>query len=200
MNRGFTLVELLVVIAMVAVIGVVMLAIFTNTLRGSHKAQVLSAIKQNGQAVLEAMDRDIRNADNVVCATSTNLVIISGGDYTRYRFITPTGTANGLIQQDNPTKQIDPGTGEEETEAAFSNRVCNPNDPMTQTSILTDTNSRSGVSVASGSFERISQPGSTDDVTITINIGPPFEVPPAISSQIDPVAFQTTVHLRPKKI
>lgn len=207
-NSGFTLVEILVVIAVIAIIGTILVAIFTNTLKGSSKSQILSVIKQNGQAVLENMDKTVRGADDVVCpfvippvttADSTNLVILSGGIYTRYRFTAPTGTDNGLIQQDNPIKQTDVATGKEETDTAFFNRVCTPDDPMTQLtqiSILTDANPQMGVSVENGLFTRRTEPGFKDSVTVKFTLGPGTQAPSTVTGQIDPVNFQTTVQLR----
>lgn len=207
MKKGFTLVEILVVIAIVAIMGIILVAIFTNTLRGSNKAQVLAVIKQNGQAVLEDMDKTIRGADNVLCpdiippttsTTSTNLVVVSvsTGVYTRYRFINSTSNTNGLLQQDKPSKRTDDSTGSEETDVVFKNRVCNPNDPMTQLTVLTDTNAQSGVSVTNGSFTKSEQPGSEDSVTVKFDLDHGVGVPAALAGQIDPVTFQTTIQLR----
>lgn len=207
MKKGFTLVEILVVIAIVAIMGIILVAIFTNTLRGSNKAQVLAVIKQNGQAVLEDMDKTIRGADNVLCpdiippttsTTSTNLVVVSvsTGVYTRYRFINSTSNTNGLLQQDKPSKKKDDSTGSEETDGAFRNRVCNLNDPMAQLTVLTDTNAQSGVSVTNGSFTRSKQPGSEDSVTVKFDLDHGVGVPAALAGQIDPVTFQTTIQLR----
>lgn len=205
--KGFTLLEILVVIAIVAIVGTILVLIFTNTLRGSNKSQVLSVIKQNGQAVLENMDKAIRSSNNVVCpaiippgtsASSSNLVVENGGIYTRYRFINPSSTANGLLQQDSPTKTIDLATGNLETESVFVNRVCNTSDLMspTATAILTDTNTQSGVSVENGSFTRNKSAGFRDQVTISFNLKPGVGAPSSIAGQIDPVSFQTTVQLR----
>lgn len=202
--NGFTLVEIAVVMAIVAIVGLMMLVIFTNTLRGSNKAQVLAAIKQNGQAVLENMDKTIRGADDVICPgnlvnSGPTLVIVKNGTYTRYRFIAP-APGNGLIQQDNPAKQ--PVGSRVETESEFDSRVCclaglcGVNDPMTQIAILTDTNSQSGVSVLSGSFTRNIQPGFKDNITVSFVLGPGVEAPPIVAGKIDPVTFQTTVQLR----
>lgn len=203
MNRGFTLVEILVVIAVIAIIGTIMVAIFANTLRGSNKAQVLSVIKQNGQAVLENMDKTVRGADDVICParttpTSTNLVVIRDGIYTRYRFIAPTATDNGLIQQDNPVKQIIQGSNPPtlESDNTFLTRICNPNDPVAVPDILTDTNTQIGVSVANGLFTRSYQPGFKDIVTVEFTLGPGVKAPSTIAGQIDPAIFQTTVQLR----
>ena len=206
-RQGFTLVELLVVIAILAIAVTFILTIFTSSLRGSNKSQIVSTIKQNGQSVLETMDKNVRNSDNVVCpsitppattASSTNLVVVSKGTYTRYRFIAPSPpvnpTVNGLIQQDNPAKQT--VLGIEETDPEFINRVCTLTDPMQGVNILTDTNPQTGVSAVNGLFTRSRQAGSRDSVTIRFDLSPGISAPAVIAGQIDPVTFQTTIQLR----
>lgn len=204
--KGFTLVEILVTMAIVAIVGTILVTTFTNTLRGSNKAQILASIKQNGQAVLDNMDKTIRDADNVVCpvdATPGNtLVVVKNGTYTRYRLIDPSPssapTVNGLIQQDNPAKQDVAGSSplRKETELEFVNRVCTVTDPMAQVVILTDTNDQSGVSVTSGLFTRNPQPGYKDSVSVSFTLGPGVNAPAVIAGQIDAVEFKTTVGLR----
>ncbi len=191
-NRGFTLVEILVVMAIMAIIGTIMVAIFTNTLRGSNKSQILAVIKQNGQAVLENMDKTIRGADNVICPQqigplSDTLVFEKNGIYTRFRFIPPSATINGSIQQDSPVVGSDINL--------FIYNVCST-DLLPPVITLTDTNSQSGVSVMSGLFTRNKQPGFKDSVTVFFKLGSGVGIPTAVSSQIDPVTFQTTVQLR----
>lgn len=200
MKKGFTLVELLVVIAVLSISILLVLYIFTNSLRGSNKAQILSSIKKNGQAVLEVVDKTIRSSDNVICpaipsgstsASSTGLVIEKVGLYTRYRFVSATGTVNGSMKQDNPTR------GSTESISNFINRVCNIADPLSsQALVLTDTNPQVGVSIQNGSFKRNKQIGFKDTVTISFQVTYPVEVSPALVGQIDPVDFATTVQLR----
>ncbi|MBI2196751.1 type II secretion system protein [Candidatus Daviesbacteria bacterium] len=191
LNSGFTLVEILVVIAITAIVGTIMVAIFSNTLRGSNKSQILAAIKQNGQAVLDHMDKTIRDADEVVCPKLVNpepntLVIVKNGRYTRFRFV-PHPTDNGSIQQDSPAPGSDINS--------FLNTVCTY-PALAGTITLTDTNPQSGVSVKSGFFSRSQQAGFKDNVTVSFELGPGSAVPPAVADQIDSVVFQTTVQLR----
>ena len=197
-KKGFTLVEILVVIAILSVLGVLILTIFTRTLRGSNKSQIIGKIKQNGQSVLEQMDKTVRNSDKVVCVISSNLVVVKNGIYTRYRFIPPTSSANGLIQQDNPAKQNvqDSNPPSEETDSEFKNRVCTIDDSMSEALIITDTNLQTGVSVENGLFTRDSPAGFLDQVTISFVLKPAVNASQAVAGQIDPVSFQTTIQLR----
>jgi len=194
-TRAFTLVEMLVVIGILSIAGVLVLAIFSSNLRGSNKAQILGSIKQNGQSVLESMTNAIRNADNIVC-TSLNpdntLVIVKIGTYTRYRFIVASsGSENGVIKQDNPVPTI-----EEINPTVFINRVCNPQDPMPEAIILTDSNVQNGVSVISGSFSRNKSAGFKDNLKITFTLSPATLALPSVAKQIDDVIFETTIQLR----
>lgn len=202
---GFTIAELLVVITITAIVGTIMVAIFTNTLRGSNKSQILANIKQNGQAVLENMDKTIREADNVVCPTLTSLssdtlVVVKNGNYTRYR-MTASGANNGSIQRDSPVQPPPPALKSDIEE--FLRYICT--DPMgTDSSVLpqglTDINLQTGVSVqnvpGANFFTRNTAPGSKDSVTISFQLGPPIGTPDVVRGQIDPVVFQTTVQLR----
>lgn len=205
MKNGFTLVEILVVLLVLSILGVLILVIFTQTLRGSAKSQIIAYIKQNGQAVLEKIDKNVRSAEKVICPANTapdarTLVVKNGGTYARYRFYPPSPvsnpTANGFIQTDNPVKQIDPDTGKEETDPMFINRVCLFSDPMIQNSILTDNNPQTGISVENGSFVRDSLAGFKDQVTIRFDLRPGVRARGTVALSIDPVNFSTTISLR----
>src|SRR3989338_6075070 len=190
-GAGFTLVEILVTMAIVAIVGTILVTIFTNTLRGSNKAQILAVIKQNGQAVLENMDKTIRDADNVAClsADGNTLVVVQNGLYTRYRFIPSTPTANGFIQQDSP---VQPASGSNSDIKFFKNNVCT--DPMgTDASVintLTDTNIQTGVSVECPASDCSTNPpaiftrdpsfGYKDQVTVKFNLKPGISAPAII--------------------
>lgn len=221
---GFTLIEVLVVISLLSVVGVLILTIFTRTLRGSNKAQIIETIKQNGQSVLEQLDKTIRNSDNVVCPTiippdtsapSSNLVVVKNGTYIRYRFVAPSPppnpTTNGFIQQDNPDKQDVAGSNplRKETDSEFVNRVCGANDTMPNSVTLTDTNPQTGVSVdciapdritpncsTNPIFSRNKSAGFRDQLTIKFDLWSGKGAPQSVTGLIDPVSFQTTIQLR----
>lgn len=195
MKKGFTLVELLVSVAVLSILGVIFLVVFSNSLRGGNKAQIVLAIKQNGQSVLETMDKTIRSSDDVVCVGSDKkiIVIAKDGDYTRYRFDpSPSPSpANGQILQDNPT--MDP----DDTQSGFINRICSPSTIMgTDSIVLTDTNTKTGISVISGEFRKDSKAGYNDVITIKFDIVQGVEVTPGTSSVIDPIRFETSIQLR----
>lgn len=59
---GFTLIELLVVLGILSLTVSSTLLFLTSVLRGSNKGNVIAEVKQNGQVVLESVERQIRNA------------------------------------------------------------------------------------------------------------------------------------------
>lgn len=195
---GSTLVEVMVVMAVMAIVGTMLVVVFTNTLRGNNKAQILAVIKQNGQAVLENMDKTIRGADNVICpdpsASSAILVVVSNGIYTRYRFIFSPEPSS--IKLDYPTKTIIEEVTE--TDEEFRHRVCDSNSVIpVDAKDLTDTNLQTGVSLLTdeASFRR-DYFGSKDSISVSFTLKPAVNAPAIVAGQIDPVAFTTTVQLR----
>ena len=204
-KSGFTLVELLVVMGVMALFGTLIVTIFSRTLKGSNKSQIIGVIKQNGQAILETMDKTIRDSDKVVCWSQDKktLMIVKNGIYTRYRFIDPdppiTPTANGKIEQDNPTKEsvgtVDNTNYTLSTDPDFINKLCASSDQLINPVILTDTNLQTGVSVE-GSFSINRSAGFMDQATINFNIKPGIGAPQSVTGQIDPVIFKTTIQLR----
>lgn len=220
-SEGFTLVEMLVVIAVLSIFGVLFLTIFTRSLKGGNKSQMIGRIKQNGQAVLEVMDKTVRDADNVICpkftdstfttTSSDTLVVIKNGQYTRFRLIPPGSSAglgdcglanlNGCILEDFPVQPVD-----RRLKSFLIDNICTDQigtDSLT-TQIITDTNNQTGVSVnCSGSgcsanpgFTRDRLVGTNDQITIKFVINPPRGASAALVGQIDAISFQTTVQLR----
>lgn len=206
-KRGFTLVEMLVVISLLSVVGVIILTIFSNTLKGTNKSQIISLIKQNGQSALENMDKTIRNAESVFCWSNTNIVVVNSDDtYTRYTFISPVGsTENGYIQ-----KEAFSLTTVQANVFTINGLLCatppyTGSDVAFSLVILTDNNPQTGVSVDFVDhlnpvvFSNNSSPGFPDQVTISFVITPGVKAPPSVAGQIDPETFQTTIGLRNNK-
>lgn len=75
MNRGFTLLEVIVSVSIVAIVGVVISQAFFTTTTSGTKSQALQEIKQNGDYALTIMERMIHNAVRVtnVCDASGEL-------------------------------------------------------------------------------------------------------------------------------
>lgn len=59
---GFTLIELLVVLGILASTVGAALLLLTSVLRGTNQANVMAEVKQNGQVVLDSLEKQIRGA------------------------------------------------------------------------------------------------------------------------------------------
>lgn len=189
-SKGFTIIEILVVIAVISIVGVIITEIFFNTLKGSNKSNLITKIKQNGQSALEIMDKTIRNADHVVCpvveankmsASDNVLVVEKDGKYIRFSLQGPKDS-NSFLVQDNP--------------AEFDNSTC-----ITPLNVkdfnITDKTQIKVISPDQGKvFSRNKSPGFKDVVSISFQIAPGVEVSSSISSQIDPIPFATSIGLR----
>jgi len=64
-QKGFTLLEMVVSIGIVAVVSVVLSQVFIATLRSNTKTEIFKDIKQNGELALESMVRMIQNAKQI---------------------------------------------------------------------------------------------------------------------------------------
>lgn len=205
-KKGFTLVELLVVIAILSIVGVLVVTIFTGSLRGINKSQIISVLKQNGQSVLENMDKTIRSSEDVVCpviiepltsASSTKHIVVksSSGIYTRYSFVLNEFTS--WIQQDHPEKLFDAVSRDEETDTQFRDRICGAEEQVyVSPVVLTDTKTQTGVRVVEGIFKRDVASGFKDQVTIKFVLKPGKDALAIVADDIDPVTFETTIQLR----
>lgn len=184
-RSGFTIIEILVVITLMAIAGTIITGIFISSLRGSEKANYLAVIKQNGQAVLDQIDKVVRSTDNIVCpilpGTAETLMVTKDGIYTRYRFYNGSNAVNGFLKKDNPLQ--------------FNAVSCDNSDPQSADAFkLTDDSMASGVSLISGSFYRYKKTGFKDGVDIKFTLKPAIGAPSVL--QIDPVEFKTSVTLR----
>jgi prepilin-type N-terminal cleavage/methylation domain-containing protein len=205
---GFTLVEMLVTIAILALMGAILTEVFVRSLRANNKARVLSVIKQNGQTALESIDKAVRNADRVICPPTHNipssiLVFTKENETTRvteafrFRYVAPSGSLNGYITQDSP-----PASLLTQTTVTQSDCEASLNSPIK----ITDDNIKTGVSViaidpangnsTSAPFIRNLSTGFRDTVSISFEVAPGVSAPKAVTGQIDPVEFKTTVVLR----
>jgi len=73
--RGFTLLEIIVSVGILAGISLVVVQAFITTTRTNTKTEILKEVKQNGDYAIEIMSRMIRNARNIVSSPCS-----AGGD------------------------------------------------------------------------------------------------------------------------
>lgn len=154
-QKGFTIIELLVVVSIMAILGVIFTNILVDTIRGRNKVNAINQVKQNGQVVLDKLSNEIRDADGIVCVdkfgggggSKDTIVITTGGIYTQFRLFPP-------IPQGNPTSNgyIQKGTIHPDDVNLNNNtpgNLCTSTTiPITQLrQFLTDSDPKNGVSV-----------------------------------------------------
>lgn len=85
-GAGFTLIEMIVSVAIIAVVGVALSQVFIATLRTNTKTELFKDVKQNAELALETMVRMIQNAKEVTSScsiagtNSTSITIVSEDD------------------------------------------------------------------------------------------------------------------------
>ena len=63
-QKGFTIIEIVVVVGILGVIAVIGTNMFFTVIRGSNKSKNLTTVKQNGEYALSVMERMIRNSSS----------------------------------------------------------------------------------------------------------------------------------------
>lgn len=196
-ERGFTVVEILVGVAISAAIALVLTAILSQLLRGGTKSDLISVIKQDGQSALGTLELNIRESDGVICPTALpfpngqrTVVIVQNGIYTRFRFYNPVSSrtpANGYLEEYNiPQSTID----SIEPDQGYGS-LCTDSTPGTA---LTDTNTASGISIQNAQFTGT----STGLVGIQFDAYPGVTAGTGLENEVGAsgIHFETTVEIR----
>ncbi|OGK55688.1 hypothetical protein A3B56_00830 [Candidatus Roizmanbacteria bacterium RIFCSPLOWO2_01_FULL_45_11] len=81
--RGFTLVEMIISVALLAVIGLLMNMILLNSMRAILKAQSVKEVKQTGDFAMSVITQRLRNAVSVAsCTAAMNTITLMNPDGT----------------------------------------------------------------------------------------------------------------------
>lgn len=72
-QKGVSLLEILVVMTIFSVLAILATRGVLLTLRGSRKSDSLGRVRENMDYTLSVMERQLRNADDVACDTSTQI-------------------------------------------------------------------------------------------------------------------------------
>lgn len=197
--KGFTLIELVVVISIIGILGLIFSDILIQTLRGQNKVKVIDQVKQNGQASLDRLSDEIRQSEKIVCFVSQvnngspdTIVLFRQGAYTRFRFYAPTTAANGSIAWDNPQ---------------FTDFLCTEPQVSSSLQYLTDKDPVNGVSVSyDGSMNNpiftVSRlAGYSDSVTVKFRASQGVKAGQTPESSVNQggIIFSTTVQVRAGK-
>lgn len=106
LKRGFTLIELIFVIAIFSSVLTITIVFFTSIISQANKINISTEVKQNGQLSLEIISRHIRNAivavnpdDDGDGVVENNKLDLTGfaGEIVRFECILETADANGYI-------------------------------------------------------------------------------------------------------
>lgn len=80
MKCGFTLVEMLVVIALLGILTVSISEILFSVIRSSTKGEITKEVKQNGDYALAIIDQMTRNASDAACTGASSKYSITNPD------------------------------------------------------------------------------------------------------------------------
>lgn len=80
MKRGFTLLEIVISVTIIAIIGVVVNQAFLTTSRSGLKTEIVKEVKENGDFALATMERMIRGAAANTISCANNAVTITSSD------------------------------------------------------------------------------------------------------------------------
>jgi len=78
-NKGFTLMEVLVVSGIMALFALTVISVFLSTVRGGTKAQLLQVVHQDGDFALSRMAVMIRNGSDADCSGAFTIINSDGG-------------------------------------------------------------------------------------------------------------------------
>ncbi|OGM23198.1 hypothetical protein A2865_00040 [Candidatus Woesebacteria bacterium RIFCSPHIGHO2_01_FULL_39_17] len=81
MVRGFSLIEMLIVVAVFSILAVVATQSLSSSLRGSKKSESQVIVRENVDFALSTMERLLRNADNLNCASSDANTLVYIDEY-----------------------------------------------------------------------------------------------------------------------
>lgn len=104
-QSGFTLVEVLVTVAVTGILTVMATVIFINTVRNSKKAEVTSEGRQNAALVIDRLQKDARGATSLAVTgsapTETLTITKNNGTDVSWQCVDPGGGGIKYITRDD---------------------------------------------------------------------------------------------------
>jgi prepilin-type N-terminal cleavage/methylation domain-containing protein len=203
--KGFSLIEVLVTVTILTIVGVAISTIVTRSFQGNTKTELIGNVKQNGQAALAIIEKDIRDSDTVVCPSSgtSNVITLltkNQGQYIRFTMIPESGNTNGAIYKETFIFQTLPVASDQ---LCILTSVPLDYQPANPKSALIDFNSKSGISlknVNGNGFTVVKNAGFKDTVKVLFDLGPatsnPGNFQDSLGGSTNSIQFQTTVQIR----
>lgn len=201
-KNGFSLVEIIVAITIIAVLGVVITTILTRTFRANSQSDVIARLKQNGDSAVTFMGEITRSAEAVVCygppdntyaspnQTRKDQMVIRTltGKYIKFQFIDPVIVSGKVTQNGYVSRR-------ENLNPADQTNFCNSSLSSPPQILMTNNNSQTGVSISNGKFTKLSGNVGKDTITIQFDVNPSLSITGA-GSDPNTVKVQTTVQIR----
>ncbi len=98
-QTGFTLIEVLVTVAVTGILTALAAVVFINTVRNSKKAEIIAEARQNAALVIDRLQKDARGAQSLNSAGNSLTIFQPGGEIL-WQCIAQSGNNNGYITRD----------------------------------------------------------------------------------------------------
>lgn len=109
-SRGFTLVEIIVSLAIFSIVAVIAVGALVRILGSNRQAQSLQTSVNNMSFALESMSRELRTGRNYVCTVGSSYSFTAGGTLTPAQ-CDGTGQGNGVVLAFFSSNVATPGFG-----------------------------------------------------------------------------------------
>lgn len=176
-KNGFTMIELLVVLAVLGIIAAIGGEILMTVIRTYNKANIIGELQQNGNYVLSQLEEEIRESGAVSQTSSHDLTVVRRDESTvTYSFIEPSGSG-GTCVNGRLERSLDGGAAQ----------------------VMTNTDNKGGINVIfttpdPSAFE-VDATSIPNKVNITLKISQACNASTRIDYQAETV-LKTTVSLR----
>ena len=207
-NFGYTLLELVIAIALIGILGIILTDTFVQNLRGQKKVAIINQVKQSGQGILDRLTNQIQGAEKVVCtrinpATGHHILVVAQkGVYHRFVYVPATVTANGFIGYDNPPNTVTLSDDSTILTDPCKEEIDAPFNTGNSSIKLTDTNTVSGVSIKIGNsssiFTKTTIANGKDAIAVDFKVDVGVKAGSAAENLVSEggVRFNTTIQLR----
>ncbi len=144
-NHGFTLIEILIVIAMMAVLTGVGADLFINSLKAYQKSQIMNQLSQNGNYAMTTILNTARDAKSISVEDTSKLIITDSSQ------TTITFTIGSITVEGKTVGVIKKKVGETEE-------------------IITNSNATTGVNIVTAGSSFALSAGTPQTLTVTLKI------------------------------